>query len=251
MKKFYRTALALAGGLVILGILLTVLGLVLGAPLSSLSIKMPLNIRIFPHLSYSSSFQEENPDFFALYEGVRSLEIEGTEAAITIKNGDDFSIEAKHPASNFSSELHGSRWVIHSGELRSHQWPVHQAPEITITLPRDFVAEELNVELGVGSLTSAPLAAQKAELEVGIGEMTVETLDCPNLSLEVEMGSVNMTLAGREEDVAFSLENNMGSVSIGSRTWAGFDQEERWNPDAPRKAEISCSMGEVFIDWAK
>lgn len=82
-------------------------------------------------------------------------------AAITIKNGDDFSIEAKHPASNFSSELHGSRWVIHSGELRSHQWPVDQAPEITITLPRDFVAEELNVELGVGSLTSAPLAAQK------------------------------------------------------------------------------------------
>lgn len=81
--------------------------------------------------------------------------------------------------------------------------------------------------------------------------MTIETLDCPNLSLEVEMGSVNMTLAGREEDVAFSLENNMGSVSIGSRTWAGFDQEERWNPDAPRKAEISCSMGEVFIDWAK
>ena len=61
MKKFYRTALALAGGLVILGILLTVLGLVLGAPLSSLSIKMPLNIRIFPHLSYSSSFQDENP----------------------------------------------------------------------------------------------------------------------------------------------------------------------------------------------
>lgn len=80
MKKFYRTALALAGGLVILGILLTVLGLVLGAPLSSLSIKMPLNIRIFPHLSYSSSFQEKNPDFFALYEGVRSLEIEGTES---------------------------------------------------------------------------------------------------------------------------------------------------------------------------
>lgn len=92
---------------------------------------------------------------------------------------------------------------------------------------------------------------KKEELEVGIGEMTIETLDCPNLSLEVEMGSVNMTLAGREEGCGVFSGKQHGQCTLVPELGLGFDQEERWNPDAPRKAEISCSMGEVFIDWAK
>lgn len=249
MKKFYRTMLALAGGLLILGALLAAAGLLLGAPLSTLAMPGPFGARLFPHLSYSGSQSTDSPAFSQSYEGVRSLEIQGGQAVINIATGNSFSIDVLRPLPDFFSQVRDGHWVICSGGHQDHQLQPGEESEITITLPEDFVAEQLRMELGISALSASRLAARKAELEVSLGSLEIKKLDCPDLSLDVGMGSAEITLAGREDEVAFQVENAMGSVTVGSHRWEGLSLEEHWNSDAPNQAEISCSMGEVTINW--
>ncbi len=161
---------------------------------------------------------------------------------------------------------------------------------IILYLPEGYRFDEVEAELGAGVLYFGSLSADKASLEVGAGEISVDSANVSDLEVSVgagsasfaqletakldvevglgvfmagettlgreadvecSMGSVEMTLAGREQDFNFQLECAMGSIDLGTWSYTGLGQEKDIDNGAARKIDLECSMGYIDVQFTE
>lgn len=288
MKPFYRIICGTAAVLVSLGLLLSLIGFLMGGRLADLDeTTFPLHgsWRIGP---FRGGFRG-NPLYGSdtidiVYPGgIDKLDFDLSCADVTIKTGENFKVEArKINAKRFSTKVDGDTWEIECDIKKSDRISGNKAPTITITVPKDFVAEEAKLDLAMGTLTVKNLAAEESSLNVGMGSMTVTGFssgDCDidlgmgsleftgeitgQSSIQCGMGSAEMTLIGDPKDYGFSVSVAMGSAEINGEDVSpdgmppigeheivgGLMTERSWNLDAPNQFYIDCGMGSVEINF--
>lgn len=159
-----------------------------------------------------------------------SLDLSLSSTVLEIRTGEVFSvstnnrrIEVEIDDGVLSIEEDGVRNFLNFGDRNDSV--------LTLTLPGDFVFEEIEIEAGAGKVTVDTLSADRASLKFGAGE--------------VEIGALNTTV---ETDV----EGGAGKITIASGTITALDLEMGIGNLSLRAAlvgdsSVDCGVGETGI----
>lgn len=110
-------------------------------------------------------------------------------------------------------------------------------------------ANDLNVELGAGDITLYDAYAKMANFEIGMGNMTYNGDVSGDMEIDCSMGSVFMELFSLEEDHNIDYEISAGNFNYGHKSYSGIGYHKVNNNDAESNYEITCSMGNITIDF--
>lgn len=111
-------------------------------------------------------------------------------------------------------------------------------------------AKELTLDVGAGEYKLEGVSVtEDMELSLGMGNAEIEGEITGDMSVECGMGNVVMHLAGSEDDHAYEVDCNMGSVMVGSQKFSGLSASRKWNSGRESDFEIECDMGSVTISF--
>lgn len=130
-----------------------------------------------------------------------------------------------------------------------------------------IVTDELEIEMGAGKIVLENIQIGKGDFEMGAGELVLKDTQIDEMNAEIAMGdfryegklhekanvecamgNVDLKIDGNEEDYHGIIECSAGNVSYGNQMSAGIIEKEI-NPDAAKTIDLSCSMGNVTVDF--
>lgn len=96
------------------------------------------------------------------------------------------------------------------------------------------------------------MVLEEIDVEVGAGTVRLQGLDVKELNIEVGAGKVYASLIGTEQDYNYEAEVGTGKMVIGQTSLEGFGGEKEFrNPGATRHMDLECGAGEIEIEFAK
>ena len=223
-------------------------------------------------------------DYSQSFSDVRSLEIDHDVGLLTIIVGDEFRVDAKNEDRGISVELKdGTLKVKNKKDFGLFNWGGDQNRTI-ITIPGDFVAEEVELETGAGkvsierlaakemdiktgagSFTAKELKSDRAHIEGGVGEVVLRDVDLRNLELECGVGSLSLTgnvtgtskvncgvgetrlkLTGARSDYRLNLDVGIGAIHVdGEKQGKGSYGDS----SAQHTLTVEGGVGSVHLDF--
>ncbi len=234
------------------------------------------------------------------YENVDDIDINISYGKVEILEGDTFSIEARNLwKEELTSYTEGGTWYISDennkmvrffgnrvslGRLIS--WNDDYTPIITITLPRDFVANEFYLDVDAGEVKADTIRAKNgnfnvdagrlvvenlsiketSQYNVGAGEMILKNLTAQDISLDCGVGRVEITgtlkgknsvscgigkveldLMGEESDFSYQINSGIGNVSINNNDY--HNVAKHIQNDTDNFLELDCGIGNITVDF--
>lgn len=236
------------------------------------------------------------------YEGIENVAIEVGIGEVKIMEGDSFSIDGKYlPEDSFDCYVSDKTWYIrekyekefnlfrgHFSIRRLFLWNEAFAPKITITLPRDFVAEEFSMEIGAGDVEAEKIEAMEGNFSVGVGKLSVEQLIVHEESsfsvgagkmelmeavindasidggmgyvsvdgritgdsyVNTGVGSIRLSLDGNPQDYSYAITAGLGSVTVDRESYSGIVDKEVTNQGAEHFLELECGIGDIDVEF--
>lgn len=186
-----------------------------------------------------------------------SLDIDLGLAEVYIQQGDAYSltVEGTGPASETWVEdgtLHiklKDNQSLHNVDLSKLN---HQT--FTLTLPAGTVLDEVELEIGAGTLYAEGLRCRQLEAEVGMGELDLSDVVCSEKA-ELSAGMGELTAYDFICEGRTSIEVDMGSFSLTGRLDGrteidcGMGSAELWlEHPGSYGYKIKCGMGSAVID---
>lgn len=106
----------------------------------------------------------------------------------------------------------------------------------------------LLTDIGAGELTADEvMISDNAEISIGMGSTVITGTINGNLCVDCGMGSIEMELAGAEEDFNYDVSSGMGNVEIGNSSFTST--EKQINNGSIKNCEISNGMGSTEISF--
>ena len=112
-------------------------------------------------------------------------------------------------------------------------------------------AEELDLEIGAGSMEFCGIQAKELNLECGAGNMKISDVTVQHTDLDCGVGEIVMELSGREKDYAYEVDCGIGEVVIGESSYSGLGQSKMVNNGGNKFLDIDCGVGAVHISFAE
>ncbi|MDR2546510.1 MAG: DUF4097 family beta strand repeat-containing protein [Lachnospiraceae bacterium] len=156
---------------------------------------------------------------------------------------------------DYSSSWHNRR----SNNLRSIN-------TITLYVPAGIVLDEMEVEVGVGSMEMTELTLNRLTASVGVGaldmiRMTARQLDLSvavgaasfsgsvngNVTVSCDIGSASLHINGSQSDFDYDLSCSLGAISAGDISLAGMNSERRVDNRADKKMTLTTSIGSISV----
>ena len=286
MRKFSKIVLGAAAVLTVAGLGLSTGGVAMGASLFELDLKKYYDFHDMGRFLRLADWDEDwddweedwdedsgkilslNDDGVYTADSVSELELhlkydelilqesEGDEVTVRVSGDGEDNVRLKQEGGELEIESRKKvedRTVTVSYpadmEFRKVSIEVEQG---IVSLDDDLDANELEVSVGAGTFdNSAEVTAREADIEVSAGTIELSDLDAQKISAECGMGSMDLSLAGAYEDYNYSLECGAGSISLGDEgEYSGVGTSRKVkNPNASRRMEIECGMGEVNVDF--
>lgn len=236
------------------------------------------------------------------YSGVTNIDMDINFKEVDIVRGEQFSISAKNLIENeIKSYVEDGTWFIReNNEDKVHlfgiSFPVNQildwtdpdANKITITIPDDFTATDIRMNIDAGSLEAESLKAENCDLNVDSGELKVEDLKVSNQSkyhvgtgsltinsiqakdidltcnvgninisgtiignnkIQNDVGNVDLKLNGKEEDYSYVISCDVGDVSIGDEDYHNISNKVINKNSTDNQINLDCSVGKINIKF--
>ena len=115
----------------------------------------------------------------------------------------------------------------------------------------NFEAEQLEINVGAGAVAIDNGTTKNAIFEVGMGEIQFDGKILGNLDASCSMGSIDLDLIGNEQDYNYDLDCSMGEININNSSYAGMANTRTINNQADATFDIECAMGSVDIDFSE
>lgn len=131
----------------------------------------------------------------------------------------------------------------------------------------ELIGDEINVNGGAANMEFGKLKCDSIDIDMGAGNFAVSSGDAGSLDVDLSagafsfegklngnadfdcaMGSISLKLDGDEDDFNYDIDGALGDIKIGNDTIKGMESYEIDN-DAAKDITISCSTGEVTIDF--
>ncbi len=110
---------------------------------------------------------------------------------------------------------------------------------------------DFSVEIGAGNLVAGDMHVWEADLEVDLGNCSYEGVIEQELDAECNMGSMDFLLKGKEKDHNYEIECSAGNVEINGWEFTALGTEKYVNNGAATTFELTCSMGNITLDFAE
>ena len=280
MKTFSKVLFRVGVLVFIIGILLTVIGFIRGGKVYNRSTQ------------YDYNFNES-------YEGVTSIDIDISYGTLNVLHGDKFEIVAENMNKNtFHSYVDNNTWIIkdddddfwsgfHFNLFGDSGSKDSSSPKVTIYIPDDFNAKELELELGAGSAKVEEFSTNKASISVGAGELVIDSitienkgdisvgagqidinnikaknvmLDCGAGQITIDgvitgdsevdcgVGHVDMNLVGNPDEYNYSIECGLGKISLNGKSYGVSSDTKVDNQDATNSFDLNCGVGNINLN---
>ena len=202
------------------------------------------------------AYLEGDPNiYFMADEGLnsfKSIDVDISLGNIEVAAGDGFALSVSR-----SGALSGYEptWEVKNGVLRlrdggsqvtnvfvwddlKNLFSANQlVVDVTITVPRNIVLDEISVKTGLGDVLLYGVCAENVTAETGLGDVECyearcvrwlglstgmgdvtlgmkEALDGLSIGLKTGMGDIEATLCGAEKDYSYELDSGMGAVTV-------------------------------------
>ncbi len=280
MKTFRKICFMVGGAAIMLGIVFLIIGL-------------GMRYSVGPD-------QDNNYDFTEEYEDVKSIDLQISYGSVIINRGDTFHIDAYNMSENdFSSTMEDGVWLIRDNKELGYDIqifdlniPVNMGnvrneedmPQVLITLPEDFIAEDIEINLGAGKIEADSLTAEEANLYVGAGsfrihdlivknksyysvaagELIIDNMNVNNVimdngvgtikatgiitgdsSMKSGIGTVNLNVNGRKENYNYSIDCGVGTVIINHNRYS----DTTINSGAENNFTLECGIGNITLNF--
>jgi hypothetical protein len=236
------------------------------------------------------------------YDGIQSIDMDIAYGEVTILEGEQFHIEAEHlPNKNFEAYVTDGIWYIKSdvsnkfnlfgNKVSLYQllhWNDDITPEIRITVPKEFAADQLNLRISAGTLEAETITANngsftvdagklninqlsikdKSDYNVGAGEMIINQIEAQDITVDCgvgridiagtltgdnditcAVGRVDLNLSGQENNYSYSVEASVGNVIINGDSYHNIVGERIINNDADHTLNLECSVGNITVEF--
>jgi len=234
------------------------------------------------------------------YEGVKSIEMDINYREVNVVEGEQFSISAEDIVENeIDSYVKDGTWYIkenskdnvnffgfHVSIDEIFNWG--NSHQITITIPKDFIAKNITAYINAGSLEIDELTADNCDLKVqsgqlsvnkleisnqskyhvGTGEITINHIIAKDIDLSCDVGKINvsgtitgdnsiqnnvgevkLTLDGKESDYSYQVSCNVGNVTIGDLRYHKINNQIINDNNAKNNIKLDCSVGNIKVKF--
>lgn len=278
MKKGHKALLITAGILLATGLVASASGLMMGASLRDVNMGITTDgwkwgneggTRTVPETPAAPDAPAAPvaPSMFS--EEIRSLDISVGICEMIIVEGDTFAVETSGKDSKkVNVWVENGELNIETEEYRGGNFTItgdHLIIELTV--PKDWRAREIDIEIGAGWLTADKLLANELSIDVGAGEASIGYVESTNTDItsgmgkiiidggvltgktdiECGMGTIDVVINGKEVDYGGSIEVGMGAVTIGSNSRAGTGGTINFNKGATNFIDAECGMGVINV----
>lgn len=236
------------------------------------------------------------------YTGVTSLDMKIGYGNVKIVEGDEFSISADNlPENEFDSYVEDGTWYIKENERSIIEivnielprngvfwWDDHFTPNITITIPKGFKADQFKLNLATGRVEADSIQALEGEFSVGAGELHINHLTVDNKSkysvgtgemelkdiiakdvdvengvgsakiegsitgnntITCDVGHISLKLNGDKEDYSYDIDSDIGDVEIDGESYHGISNKVISNNNAENKIVLDNNIGNITVEF--
>ena len=249
---------------------------------------------------------EDTADFTSMnesYSGVEKINMDIDFGKVNIVKGDGFSVTAENILENeLESKVKDGVWNITEdssgyGEIFGIRfprkaifwhWDDNFAPDITVTIPENFVAGDFTLKVGAGDVKADKIDALTGEFSVdagkiiihhlnirdhsqykiGAGEMTLKDVkvknvlvDCGIGNLEADgditgdskvkcgIGNVDLNLDGKSDEYSYNIERGIGNIDINGESYRHIDHKQINNSNAENNLNLDCGIGNISVEF--
>jgi hypothetical protein len=229
MKKYQKNLLIAAIVVIVVGTFLAIVGAVTSAG----------EIGNFIDRRWERNLTIGLDDEDDVMQDVESLELEVTYGEVRIVTGNEFRVRGANVSKNsVSSYMDGDKWIIRYNYRGFRGWPIigwfnwQTTPKFEITIPNDFIANELSLSLGAGELKADAIVGDRISIELGAGSCRVYQVIARE-SLSVDVGAGSMEINGMDvKDLNMSC--GAGRIFAEGRITGNGD--------------VDCGVGEITLD---
>lgn len=234
MKKWIKATIIAAVVLVLIGGIMTIICLTLGARWDDASVR--IRIPGTGHYQHESADLPDRDTELSDGDGkvwtpdsgkIRSLELSVDMGEMYVQEGDEYRVEVQNPRDTMRCEVRNGVLIVdeeegfHFFSLGSLELGVNgiraELPIITVTVPEGTVFERLEVSVGAGIIEAESLEAESAQIDVDAGSFVCGDLRVNGkCQFDVDAGSA-------EVDGGCCGKNLDLDVDAGGLTLLNFD----------------------------
>ncbi len=239
------------------------------------------------------------------YQDVKRLDVEVNYGNVEIVRGNEFSIFAENLVDEgMESYVTEGTWVIKEYNreminffgIKVPVWDVVHIdgwgddfdPKIIITVPEDFVAENVSFKIAAGSAKIEEINALTGDFKVETGELKIEeltisnkssysigagnmilknmtakdiTVDCGLGNVEISgsisgdsdiscgVGRVDVNLNGDDDDYTYDVSSGLGNVVIDGDKYNSISNKIIKNESTENKITLDCGVGNIRVEF--
>ena len=246
MKRFTKFALGFATFFAIIGLVFMIIAFAMGFTMGSF-VEMVQDGKIhFEFDELHNNVHSSDKDHHS--QECTKIDIELLAGNLVVKAANVDKIEVKQDGvPNFQSQMKGDILQVRGGKKMSLN---NKFGSITIFLPKEYVFDEIDLEIGAGKATFEEICAQTMDIEVGAGQVEMKELHVQFFNASTGAGQIAAEFVGRECDYNFDIECGIGEIIIGDEFYSGLAKDTIIrNPNAENEMDIECGIGQVEISF--
>lgn len=205
---------------------------------------------------YSESETKESYYFAVpMEETISGVDFEIAVGEVQIRTGDTTEVVVTDMFENaISSYVEDGVWYITDSLIDSGSVHSDYSPDITITVPKDFAPEFMEIYLAAGLMDADNLVAKDMQLEVDAGSMKVFYLMAEDsLTIKNGVGEVKIYDAKVNN---LTIDEGIGAISVTgkitghNRIKGGIGEVKLFLTDRSRvdfNYKVTCGIGDVVI----
>lgn len=167
-------------------------------------------------------------DFHEVYEGVKKLDIDISASKISLVEGESFMVEGEDISDSFQIKQHADTLKI---EEKSFGFWNFTSGDIVITVPKNYVLDEIEIKTGAGSVSFCDIRAYDFDLDHGAGLLEIKNSNFQKTSISGGAGKIKVT-----DSILRDLKLSAGAGAV------EIDSEILGN------SEIECGVGKVELN---
>lgn len=112
------------------------------------------------------------------------------------------------------------------------------------------IADSVEASVGAGEVILNGINVKRLELEVSMGSVSVNGTVSGNIDAECSMGNIDLYLTGFQEEFNYQLECMAGNIELEGQNYGkGITQTQKIDNGADKKIDLECSMGNILVNF--
>ncbi|WP_343209719.1 DUF4097 family beta strand repeat-containing protein [Anaerolentibacter hominis] len=283
MKKSGSSLVKVALCIIAAGIILTIIAYCFGASMRSYY----YNGKRVDLVNFEQSYGRNTAE---------SLTVDIDAGEVIIESGDEFRVSASY-ISESDFRVWSEDGVFYVSDTQT-EWNrgfrllpfirLGRAPEIRITVPKDLILAEVEINIGAGSVKARNMDIGQLNVETGAGEFKGKDITVRNsgsISVDVgsaklenfsgnnvelncnvgsirmdgdltgtteascDMGEIKLELTRRESDYNYQVDCDMGNVIINNHKRSGFGNDwSNYSRERAHNLNLDCNLGSIRVE---